>query len=1068
MFSSNVIFWLFISTSGLIFLVVGAVVFQLRKASKKALASESSEEKMLKDNRFDSFLKMRGSFREAAKFLKRKVTGRNYQYQIPWYLVIGESGSGKSTMLKNVGLGTPICKKEGNPGEEDQGVQWWFFDKGVAIEPKGEFVLKDDGKSSNENGWQNVITLLKRYRPNRPIDGVILTLPIDDLIWDQGNKNDKRETLNQKTIIIYNKLWELQGELGIHFPVYVLFTKCDAIKGFSSYCHELPGNLQRNMVGWSNPNSLDVAYSSKLMDQAIDNIHEGLFKTQIEIFAAKPNVADGSDLFELPNRFKSLLDPIKTAFDNIFKESSFHRSFFFRGIYFSGSDTTGENQEKKPKFLRDLFDKKIFPEKGLAKVVDQAMLSKHRTLRIVQVAFVLMLLIGGGGLTNTYFNLRKEKQVMLPVLNLISSSLVDLQYKKTIDRSLFEKKGLSLLNGMSEIDPSGLTSVFMPSSWTSTLQSQLVSCMTIAYKKIIMRMMYIELNNKVRAMGFVEKQMKDDEDSNQDKVFRIEKTAEFKQLLAFIKSLEELEKNIAIYNNQLVTGSANSREFLQVVAYLYNIDLKGSFSEEALAKLRGNPVGTEILKANVNAKIWELTRDFYDRVYEENPLNSKLVQLKDNLRTIHRDHEGNDEQNIVVRFQNLLASLNTIERELSEPEFAWMVSTTFELGNRYDQILESVQNSGFLGQPVFVEMKRRGELEHKELQYKMVTLETRLTGPILQQENGKAILRFSPKMTTLKKALDDFFAMKFADIENARTNLIKELPPSTRIVWNTQLLAQAVKLYEPYNLFLSEKLNDFPIELQPIFEQVARESLETNMTDLIGRAQKLETIPKIVNPSFAKEALRSEVLNFKESSKHISELLGIFDRLELHKTNRLIFRVVAVQGNRILDEIDRLLQEDNLYMVKDNGFGWWNGQKSPVFAAYNVNDVEELKYYFAIQRDRVRFLTNEYAMPIISLLGYQNKNRGYVNLPLVKKWERIIAAFESFEKKKPGNSILILEDFIMTGINEIAAKSCTKEIPNHVLQARSNDFFLAQRNDLRKKIYQRCQRLSFEREIREF
>jgi type VI secretion system protein ImpL len=323
-------------------------------------------------------------------------------------------------------------------------------------------------------------------------------------------------------------------------------------------------------------------------------------------------------------------------------------------------------------------------------------------------------------------------------------------------------------------------------------------------------------------------------------------------------------------------------------------------------------------------------------------------------------------------------------------------------------------------------------------------------------------------MTTLKKALEDFFAMKFADIENAQSSLVKELPPNTRVVWNTQLLAQAVKLFEPYNQFLSEKLNDFPVELQPIFEQVSRQSLETNMTDLISRAQKLETIPKIVNPSFKKEALRSEVLNFKESSQHISELLGIFDRLELHKTNRTMFMVVAIQGNRILEEIDQLLQEDNLYMVKDGGFGWWNGQKSPVFAAYNVNDTDELKYYFGIQRDRIRFLTNEYSLPVISLLGYQNIHRGYVNLPLVKKWERIIAAFESYEKKKPGNSIDILEDFILNGINDIAAKNCSKEIPNRVLQAKSDDFFLVQRNELRKKIYQRCQHLSFEKEVREF
>ncbi|MBU2510635.1 hypothetical protein KJ966_04835 [bacterium] len=982
--------------------------------------------------------------------------------------MIGATGSGKSTLLKNVGLGTPIGRLKNNRLEEEQGVQWWFFDKGIVIEPKGEFVLKQDGKSSNETGWNNIIKFIKRFRPNRPIDSVVLTIPCEDLTWDEDNEADGREKVNQKTTIIYNKLCNLQKELGIHFPIYVLITRCDSIPGFGAYCHELPVNLHRNIVGWSNPNSLETAFNVDSVDTAFKKIHEGLFQTQMEIFAVKPSIKDGSNLFLLPEKFKTLLEPTKIVLNNIFKESSFHRPFFFRGIYLTGSDEAEKSGEIKPLFLRDLFDKKIFLEDGLAKIVDQTMLSKHRNLRLVQIAFVVTLLLGGGGLINSYFNLRNEKQVMLPVLNLISTSLVDLEYKKTIDRSLFEKKGLSLLNGMSEIDPSALTSFFMPSSWTSTLQSQLVSCMTIAYKKIIMRMMYIELNNKVRAMGFNERKFKDDEEVDGDNRFRLEKTAEFKKLLSFIKALEELEKNIAIYNNQLVTGSANSREFLQVVAYLYGIDLKGNFSEEALAKLRGNPVGTEILSANVNARIWDLTREFFDRAYKRNPINLKLIRLKDNLRTIHRETDSQDEQNIVVRFQNLLGTLKMIEKEMAVPEFVWMISPTFELGNKFDQILESIQNSGFLGQSVYAEIKRRGELEHKELQYSLMSHETRLTGAVLLQENGKVQLKFSPKMATLKKALEDFFAMKFADIENASSQMIRELPVNTRVVWNTQLLAQAVKLYEPYKLFVTEKLNDFPIELQPIFEQVARQSLETNMKDTIGRAQKTESIPKIENPSFKKEALRSEILNFKESSQYISSLLEIFDRLELHRTNRAMFRVVAVQGNRILLEIDQILLEDNLYMVKDGGFAWWNGQKSPVFAAYNVNDAEELKYYFDRQRDRIRFLTNDYAIPVVSLLGYNNKNRGYVDLPLVNKWERIIAAFASFEKKQPGNSITILEDFIINGINEIASKGCKKEIPIMIFQAKSSDYFLSQRNHLRKKLYLRCQHIRLENEIREF
>ncbi|MBU3917264.1 hypothetical protein KKA14_17155 [bacterium] len=1072
MFSSTVLFWSISTVSTFIVVFLVLIIIALRKAQKKADEDSKSQDgktdKLLKDKRFDSFLQLRNSFKESSKFLKQRIAGKNYRYQMPWFLMIGESSSGKSTLLEYTGLGMPIGKFEDQEMDEEKGVQWWFFDKGVVVEPKGEFVLKPDGRSSNTGGWQNVIKLLKRYRPNRPIDGVILTIPYADLIQKKGPQSEWKGRLNEKSTILYNKLWELQNELGVHFPIYVLITKCDKMVGFSTYCHELPENLHQNILGWSNPYSLDVSYSSEWVDKAVSDIHAGIFQSQMEVFASKPTIDNGDDLFLLPSKIRELDAPLAVIFNILFKESAFHNKFFFRGIYLTGSSTSKENEIKKPLFTKDLFEKKIFLEDGLAKIVDQAMLSKHRNLRIVQVAFVMIFVIGSGGLTKAFLDLRAEKQTLLPILGLISSSLVDLKYKKTIDRSVFEEKGISLLNGMAKMDPSGLNYFIIPSSWTSNLQSNLVSCMTIAYEKIIMRMMYIELNNRVRSMGFADKKFKEDEDKEGDKSFKLEKTLEFKQLLFFIKSLEELEKNIAIYNKQLVTGSASSREFLQVVDYLYNIDLKGSISAEALAKLQGKPVSTDILMSNVNAKIWELTWAFYSRIYKNNDLNLRLIKLKEILRNIHRDNKSEDEQNIVMKFRNLLGELNEIERNLTEPEFAWMVSRGFELGSKFDQILESVQNSGYLGQTVYIEIKNRGEREHKDLQLDMLSHNTRLTGPLLLNEDGKAILKFSPKITTLKKALEDFFVMKFADIENARNNMLDTLPPNSRVVWNTQLLGQAVNLHDSYTLFLTEKLNDFPIELQPIFQQVAKQSLETNMVDLIGRSQILETIPKIGNPSFNKEMLRSDILNFRESSSHISKLLGIFDSLELHKTNQKLFRVVALQGNRILKEVDDILQEDDLYMVQGEGFSWWNGQKSPVLAAYNVNDVDELKYYFSVQRNRVAFLTNDYASPVIGLLGYQNKHRGYVDLPLVNKWEHIIEAFESFEKKKPGNSIGILEDFILTGINQIAADQCSREIPSMVITARSSDYFLNQRNQLRKKIHLRCQKLSFDKESREY
>src|SRR5882762_8210762 len=52
---------------------------------------------------YSSNLDLRTSFSRALRLLKNYVTGRDYRYRVPWFLMIGESDSGKTTVLKGTG-----------------------------------------------------------------------------------------------------------------------------------------------------------------------------------------------------------------------------------------------------------------------------------------------------------------------------------------------------------------------------------------------------------------------------------------------------------------------------------------------------------------------------------------------------------------------------------------------------------------------------------------------------------------------------------------------------------------------------------------------------------------------------------------------------------------------------------------------------------------------------------------------------------------------------------------------------------------------------------------------------
>src|SRR5215213_4441286 len=279
-------------------------------------------------------LGLKASFSRALKMLRAHVTRRDYRYRLPWFLMVGETGAGKSTTLGESGMGLPL----GRPAEQThgvkQGLSWFFFDRGVVLDVAGEMVLRRDGEASNQRGWNQLARLLQKHRPERPLDGVVLTIPATDLLAARGLEG--RARIEQKAACLYRKLWQAQKLLGMSFPVYVLVTKCDEVTGFQSLCRELPQGAREEMFGWSSPYTLETAYRPEWIEEAFQNVHRYLFQLQVEVFAERGDVQDRDGLFLLPSEMQALKTPLQLYLDHDFKESSFHDSFFFRGVYFCG------------------------------------------------------------------------------------------------------------------------------------------------------------------------------------------------------------------------------------------------------------------------------------------------------------------------------------------------------------------------------------------------------------------------------------------------------------------------------------------------------------------------------------------------------------------------------------------------------------------------------------------------------------------------------------------------------------------------------------------------------------
>jgi type VI secretion system protein ImpL len=227
---------------------------------------------------------MSHSFRQTEEILKTYLGSREPQYELPWYFLIGAEGSGKTTILKDLNLELPIGKPEFEVSEEHSKLIWRFYDGAVILEPNGPFILRENSLSSDNQDWQYLLQLLNRFRPKRPLDGIILTLPCDELL---SFKRLSHNEIYERAKVIYTKLWELQSILGIKIPVYVVLTKSDLLPGFQSFIGALPFENSQEIVGWSCPYSADANYSASWVDEAFRYIHRTLDRLRTSIFTAR-------------------------------------------------------------------------------------------------------------------------------------------------------------------------------------------------------------------------------------------------------------------------------------------------------------------------------------------------------------------------------------------------------------------------------------------------------------------------------------------------------------------------------------------------------------------------------------------------------------------------------------------------------------------------------------------------------------------------------------------------------------------------------------------------------------
>ena len=319
---------------------------------------------------------------EAIATLRRASHKRNFLYELPWYIVIGPPGAGKTTALVNSGLKFPLAGSgQAQPVAGIGGTRycdWWFTDDAVLIDTAGRYTTQDSDTETDKKSWLAFLSLLKKHRVRQPINGVILAISLSDLMTLGG------QDLGAHAIEIRNRLEEIHEILKVDFPVYVLFTKADLVLGFMEYFGSFDEARRREVWGATlqtadrHKNMIEAApaefdaLAKRLSDEITDRLHE------------EADPVTRVSIFGFPAQFGLLKDGVVEFLGRVF-EPTRKRATGLRGFYFSSGTQEGTPIDQvlgalgrsfgssvganlsgtgKSFFLHDLLVKVIFAESG--------------------------------------------------------------------------------------------------------------------------------------------------------------------------------------------------------------------------------------------------------------------------------------------------------------------------------------------------------------------------------------------------------------------------------------------------------------------------------------------------------------------------------------------------------------------------------------------------------------------------------------------------------------------------------------------------------------------------------
>ena len=366
---------------------------------KQVEGREQGVDRALIEQRIDEQRRdLRARFKDAGKILKTSSFYRKHSERgrrdLPWYLLIGPQGSGKTTLLNVSGLEFPfnqLDRKLIDQSLEARPCDWYFAESGVLIDTPGRYLTQPD-VDVDADGWATLLGLLRKRRRTRPLNGVLVTLPVQMLLAHDS------EALQMLARNVRARLQEVQQTLHIELPVYLVLSKADQQPGFDEFFDQLTRDESDQVLGVSLSKDPGTADPSAIRLEFEALLHRLDGQVIMRMHQERDPLCRGR-ILDYPHQLGLVGEGLCQFIEMALRSQG---ESTFRGFYFTSATRSakplaysGVNNDGTaalvgyPRFINPLFNQVIFPEAGsvqLDKREQSLVCWRQRTLYMTSLA----------------------------------------------------------------------------------------------------------------------------------------------------------------------------------------------------------------------------------------------------------------------------------------------------------------------------------------------------------------------------------------------------------------------------------------------------------------------------------------------------------------------------------------------------------------------------------------------------------------------------------------------------------------------------------------------------------